>query len=260
MSGNKVWITGASSGIGKALCEEYARNGWQVLLSSRRKEALENVMKTLSGANHQLLPLDLADTDSLKEKCHEAWNRLNGIDLIIHSGGISQRGLAIDTPLSVDRRVMEIDFFGTVELTKHLLPQMIDQGHGHVAVITSLVGKFGTPYRSAYAAAKHALHGYFDSLRAEVHDKNIAVSLVMPGFIRTNVSVNALTESGQKLNQMDDAQANGMSPERCAAIIYSGLQKKKREFLIGGKEKYGVYVKRFFPGVFARMIRKMKVR
>jgi len=260
MSQKTVWITGASSGIGKALAEVYAKNNWQVILSARREKELEMVKANLPNGEHFVLPLDLAKAEELEAKTANAWDLNQGIDLLIHSGGISQRAKAKETPLSVDRKIMEIDYFGTIAITKWIIPKMVERGGGQLGVITSLVGKFGTPYRSAYAAAKHALHGFFDSLRAEEHDNNIRVSLILPGFIKTNVSVNALTESGSKLNEMDDAQANGMTAERCAEIIFKNLEKGKNEFLIGGKETFGVYLKRFVPGIFSKIIRKTNVR
>lgn len=155
---------------------------------------------------------------------------------------------------------MDVNYFGTIALTKALIPHFIKQKSGQVAVVTSLVGKFGTPYRSGYAASKHALHGFFDALRAELYEYGIGINMICPGFVKTNVSINALTEKGEKLDQMDEAQANGMSPEKCARKIARAIRKNKREVYIGGKEVYGVYLKRFFPGIFARVLRKAKVR
>ena len=182
------------------------------------------------------------------------------IDVLIHSGGISQRSMVLDTDIEVYRSLMEIDYFSTVILSKAVLPSMINNGFGHIVAISSLTGKFGSPYRSGYAAAKHALHGFYDSLRAEIYKENIWVTLVTPGFIHTNVSVNALTEHGKKLNEMDDAQAKGMSPEECARKIIKGIINQDNEILVGGKETFAVYLKRFFPNLFARIIRTAKVR
>jgi dehydrogenase/reductase SDR family member 7B len=182
------------------------------------------------------------------------------IDIMLHNGGISQRSLVRETSIEVDRKLMEVNFFGTVALTKALLPHFLKRKSGHFAVISSLVGKFGSPYRSAYAASKHALHGFFDSLRAELFKENIAVTMICPGFIKTQVSVNALTADGSPLNFMDDAQANGMSAETCAHKIYNALHKQKEEVNIGGKEILAVYVKRLFPSLFSKIIRKAKVR
>jgi len=156
--------------------------------------------------------------------------------------------------------LMEVNYFGTVALTKAVLPYFIQNKKGHFAVVTSLVGKFGSPYRSSYAGAKHALHGFFDTLRAEHHQDNIAVTLICPGFIHTQVSVNAVTGDGSPLGEMDQAQAQGMSAETCADQLYRALLRKKDEVYIGGKETWAVYLKRFFPGLFSRILRNANVR
>jgi dehydrogenase/reductase SDR family protein 7B len=162
--------------------------------------------------------------------------------------------------LEVDRKLMEVNYFGTVALTKALLPHFIERKSGHFAVVTSLVGKFASPYRSSYAASKHALHGFFDTLRAEHYGDGISVTMICPGFIRTKVSINALTADGTPLGQMDEAQDKGMSPEACANEIYTAIRSKKEEIYIGGKETFAVYLKRFFPGIFSKILRKAKVR
>ncbi|MBL6448169.1 SDR family oxidoreductase [Fulvivirga sp. 29W222] len=260
---NKViWVTGASSGIGEALAYALAKRGAKLILSSRRKEELERVKASCKGKDGdiQILPLDLGQRDSLKLTTEAAVQMFGHIDMLIHNGGISQRSLAKDTDMEVDRKLMEVNYFGTVEITKHLLPHFLDRKTGHYIVVTSLVGKFGTPYRSGYSASKHALHGFFDSLRAELHRSNIKVTIICPGFIKTNVSVNALTEKGTKLNQMDDAQANGMPPDLFARKMIHAIESGKKEVYIGGKETYGVYLKRFFPSLFARVVRKARVR
>ncbi len=258
-----VWVTGASSGIGEALVKLLAEKNVKLILSSRKAEVLEKVRTSLSETaqnNCKILPLDLSQPDTLVEKASEAQAFFGKIDAIIHSGGISQRAMAIDTQIEVDRKLMEVNYFAAVILTKAVLPSMIENGFGHIVSISSLVGKFGSPFRSGYAASKHALHGFFDSLRAEVYTKNIFVTLVTPGFVKTNVSLNALTEDGKALNQMDDAQENGMTAEQCAKKIIRGVEKEQNELLMGGKETLAVYIKRFFPGMFAKIIRKAKVR
>lgn len=166
----------------------------------------------------------------------------------------------METSMEVDRKIMEVNYFGPIALTKFLLPHFSKQKRGQIAVMTSLAGKFGTPYRSGYAASKHALHGFFESLRAELWKENIKVTLIAPGFIQTRISVSALTGDGSKLNKMDDAQSNGMSVAKAAHQIAKAIAQQKNEVYIGGKETLGVYLKRFFPGYFSRMIRKVKVR
>ena len=257
------WITGGSSGIGEGLVHELAKRKVRMIISSRRAEALEEVKANCSldaQENIKILPLDLSKPDTLPTKAKAALAIFGSIDVLVHSGGISQRSMVLDTDMAVYRSLMEVDFFSTVILTKAVLPAMIDNGFGHIVAISSLTGKFGSPYRSGYAAAKHALHGFYDSLRAENYKQNIWATLVIPGFIRTNVSVNALTEHGQKLNEMDDAQEKGMSPEACARHIIRAIEHRKNEVLIGGKETIAVYLKRFFPNIFARIIRTAKVR
>lgn len=261
---NKViWITGASSGIGEAITYELARKGARLILSARRKTELERVKSScLAEAQKyiELLPLDLAQPNSLKLITEAAVQLFGHVNIVINNGGISQRSLAAETNLEVDRKLMEVNYFGTIALTKYLLPHFIERKQGHIAVVSSLVGKFGSPYRSGYAASKHALHGFFDSLRAELFKDNIKVTMVCPGFIKTNVSVNALTETGDVLNKMDDAQANGMAADVFAKKMIKALEKEKNEVYIGGKEKYGVYLKRLFPNLFAKILRKAKVR
>jgi short-subunit dehydrogenase len=161
--------------------------------------------------------------------------------------------------MDVVRRIMEVNFFGTVAVTQAVLPGMLTRGRGHIVVISSLVGKFGTPQRSVYAASKHALHGFFDSLRAEVHDRGLRVTIICPGFIRTDVSVNALTGDGSQHGTMDDVQAQGMTPAACASRIVRAVEQEKQEAYIGGREVLGVYAKRFVPRLFNRVIRRMKV-
>ena len=256
-----TWITGASSGIGEALAKNLVHNGYRVILSARRKDELERVKSECPNPEAvRILVLDLAENSNFESKVEEAITFYGQIDLMVHNGGISQRSLIKDTRLEVDRQLMEVNFFGTVALTKAILPHFIQRKSGHFVVITSLVGKFASPFRSSYAASKHALHGFFDTLRAEHFRDNIAVTMVCPGFIKTQVSLNALTEDGSPLGSMDEAQANGMSPETFAKKLFKAIHKKKEEVYIGGKETLAVYLKRFLPGVFSKIIQKAKVR
>lgn len=262
---NKViWITGASSGIGEALAYGLAKNGARLILSSRRKEELERVKGNCSASvqpNIRVLPLDLSQASTLQLSTEAAVQLFGHVDILINNGGISQRSLAKDTKIEVDREVMEIDYFGTVALTKYLLPHFLKRKSGHFVVTSSVMGIIGTPYRSGYSAAKHALHGFFDSLRAEVWKEKVLVTLVCPGWIRTNVTLNALTGDGSKLNQMDKTTEHGLSSAYCAKKVIEAIEKKKEEVYIGGtKEVFAVYTKRFFPMLFSRIVRKAKVR
>lgn len=256
-----IWITGASSGIGEASAKKFSKEGFVLILSSRKVNELERVKNQCAHPEAiRLLPLDLSDSSDFDRKAAEAIAFFGKIDIVLHNGGISQRSLIKETQLNVDRKLMEVNYFGTVALTKAVLPHFIQNKSGQFAVVTSLVGKFASPYRSSYAASKHALHGFFDTLRAEHYKDGIAVTLICPGFIRTKVSINALTADGSPLGEMDEAQDKGMSPEQCAIEMYDAILSKKEEVYIGGKETLAVYLKRFFPGIFSKILQKAKVR
>jgi dehydrogenase/reductase SDR family protein 7B len=247
-----VWITGASSGIGEALAVAFSGEGARLVLSARRAEELERVRQACENADrHRVVPLDLTDAAAVARAAEE----VGPVDVIIHAGGVSQRSLVVDTDLAVDRAIMDLNFFGTVALTKAVLPSMIARRSGHIVPISSVVGYVGTPLRSTYSASKHALHGYFDSLRAEVAKDGIAVTIVCPGYIRTNVSRNALTGDGSAFGKMDETHEHAMTPEECARRIVDAVAKRKREIILGGKERWAVPLQRFFPALVARVVR-----
>lgn len=256
-----IWITGASSGIGEALAYEFNKKGALLILSSRRLEELKRVKENCRDAEEsvKLLPLDLADAGSLPAKAAEALDFFGGIDMLINNGGISQRAYAVDSTMETIRQVMEVNFFGAVALTKVVLPHMISQKSGHIVVTSSVMGKFGTKYRSAYASSKHALHGWFDCLRQEVSEHNIDVSLVCPGFVKTDVTINALTADGSKHNKMDEAQEKAMSAEEFARRLLPRLARKQQEIYIGGIELLAVYLKRLSPTLLNRILKISKV-
>jgi short-subunit dehydrogenase len=258
---NVIWITGASSGIGEALTYALHEQGAKLILSSRRKEVLEDVKANCIGdtSDIHILPLDLAESETLPQKAQEALDIYGHINYLFNNGGISQRSEVVDTKMEVVRRVMEINFFGSVALTKAVLPSMIERQQGHIVVTSSVMGKFGTRLRSSYAASKHALHGYFDCLRQEVYDDNIAVSLVCPGYIKTNVTKNALEGDGSKHNKMGQGQQKGMHPDDFAAELLPKIARQKEEIYIGGTEVWGVYLKRFVPRLFNKILRNSNV-
>lgn len=259
----RVWITGASSGIGEALALALAARGASLVLSSRNETELLRVAAKCRelGAGVVLVQvMDLADHAGIPDIVKTVLAKTGKVDILMNNGGVSQRSLALDTALEVDKRLMNINYFGTVALTKAVLPSMLTHHLGHIVTITSLTGKFGSPYRSSYAASKHALHGFFDSLRAELAQTAIKVTLICPGFTHTSISMNALTGSGEKLGTMDEATGKGMPPERLAEKILNTIQSGKEEAYFGGKEVLGVYLKRFFPRYFSSVISKAKVR
>jgi dehydrogenase/reductase SDR family member 7B len=255
-----VWITGASSGIGRALAHALASAGARLVLSARREVELNRVKEECGSERDILvLPFDLCNSDDLTVQAQAAFARFGKVDIVIYSAGVTQRSLAIDTDMAVARRFMDVNYFGAVALTKAVLPSMVARKSGHLVVLSSLAGKFGTPLRSSYAAAKHALHGYFDSLRAEVADAGIAVTIVCPGYIATDISLHSLVGDGSAYAKMDESVARGLSVDVCAQRILNAIRRRQEEVLIGGRETYAVYLKRFFPRLFSKIIRKAKV-
>lgn len=253
-----VWITGASSGIGEALAKAFAMQGAKLVLSARRMEELERVMKecNLSNENCLILPLDLQNLENLETLTKTVIAKFSRIDVLINNGGISQRSLATETAIEIDRKIMEINFFGQVALTKSVLPILLNQKAGHIVVVSSISGKFGFWLRSAYSASKHALHGFFDSLRLETEANGIKILIAVPGKIQSNISVHALKSDGSKHNKMDYSHKQGISAEQCATIILNAIKNNKEEILIGGGETKAVWLKRYFPKWFGMLIRK----
>ena len=224
-----VWITGASSGIGEALARNLAAQGARLVLSGRRTDALDALAQDLDGES-LVLPFEATDFSALPSAVTTAWDWRDGVHLLINNAGVSQRSLAIDTEFDVYRRLMEIDYFAPMRLTQLILPRLIEQGHGQLAVVSSVAGKVGVPLLSGYSAAKHACVGYFDALRAEVElAYNIQVSVILPGSVRTNVAVNALGADGSARGRSDANIDAGMSPDVAATIIVDGLTAGLRE-------------------------------
>jgi short-subunit dehydrogenase len=254
-----VWITGASSGIGEALALAFAAEGAKLVLTARRTEELERVKRATSLPDKDVLvlPMDVSQFEKAPQATAQVIAHFKRIDIMVHNAGVSQRSYIKDTDFEVYRKMMDVDFFSTVALTKAVLPHMIAQQGGRFIIISSVAGKIGTIMRSGYNAAKHALHGFYDSLRAEGYDDNIKVTTVCPGYIRTNISMSALSETGGKYGKMDANQENGIAPEDCARRILRAVRKDKKEIYIGGlKEVAAIYVKRFFPNLLFDQVRK----
>ena len=259
-NGKTIWITGATSGIGKAVAVELSKEKANLVLSGRNEDVLADVgtICAQNGSAVTLVPFDLGNEESIVAAWEMVKTARLKIDALYHFGGISQRSLASETPLFVDRQVFEVNYFGTIALSKLVLPHMIKNGGGHLAATSSLVGKFGFPYRSSYSASKHALHGFFESLLAENVANKIRVTMIIPGFINTNISVNAVNKEGKPHGKLDDNQAKGMSAEACARIICKGLRKEKKEILVGKKDKIMVHIRRFLPCLYYYMASRVK--
>jgi dehydrogenase/reductase SDR family protein 7B len=247
-----VWITGASSGIGEALAVAWSREGARVILSARNEAELERVRAQCEDpARHVVKPLDVTDLNAIQRVAGE----VGPVDIVVPSAGVSQRSLAAGTELAVDRAIMEVNYFGTIALTKAVLPSMLERGSGHLVPISSVIGHVGIPLRSAYAASKHALHGFFNALRAETSKQGIRVTIVCPGYIRTKVSENALRGDGTAYGKLDETHAKAMLPEEAAPVILRGVAAGRREVHVGGKEIWAIPLQRHFPGLVAKLIR-----
>lgn len=258
-----IWITGASGGLGKAMAVEMAREKSALILSARNKEALLETSRLCLEAGAvktEVIPVDMAESRQIEQAVKQVLSDIGCPDILINNAGISQRSLVKETDMSVYRRIFEIDFFGAIYLNKLLLAPMLEKEQSQVVVTSSLVGKFSTPFRSGYAAAKHALHGFYEALRTEHYRDGLVVTMLCPGFIRTDVSKNALTGSGDKLGKMDDAQSSGMDPETFAKKAVKAIKASRSEVVIGGKERFGVLFNRLFPALFKRLMRQAKVR
>lgn len=255
-----IWITGATSGIGKAVALELSAENCHLILSGRNEDALKEV-ETLckkNGSQVTSVPFDLGNEKTIEDAFNTVKEKKLKVDALYNFGGISQRALVSETPLFVDRKIFEVNYFGTIFLTKLVLPEMIKNGGGQIAATSSLVGKFGFPYRSSYSASKHALHGFFESLLAENKANNILVSMIIPGFINTNISVNAVNSEGAAHGKLDQNQAKGMPADICARIICKGLKKEKKEILVGKKDKIMVHIRRFLPRLYYYLASRVK--
>lgn len=253
-----VWITGASSGIGEALARELAPKGALLLLSSRNNATLEKLKSELPNSEkHGILTLDLAQPEALKKILDENSELLSRVDVLFNNGGISQRSLTWEASPASERLIMETNYFGAIAVAQSVLSEMMKKNAGNIVVMSSPAGKFGFPLRSSYSASKHALHGYFESLRAEMKDYDIDITFICPGRVQTNISMNAITSNGTPQNQMDVRLSNGISAEACAREIIHATENGKAEIYLG-REQVLIYLHRYFPWLFRRIVRHIK--
>jgi len=258
--GRIAWITGASSGIGEALVYEFIKRGARVIASSNEAGELERVRNNCGelAGNVSCVPFDLSDTSDIKNLVDDQLTKCGKIDYLINIGGISQRATIEETPLWLDRKIMEINYFGTIALTKAILPYMIKQKSGHVLATSSISGRFGFPLRSAYSASKQALHGFFETLHIENQKNNIRASVIIPGRVRTNISFRALDAYGKEHGRMDEGLAKGITPAKAAETIIRGIIRNKREILVGSTELIMLHIRRYLPFLFFRLAGKIK--
>ncbi|MBK8880993.1 MAG: SDR family NAD(P)-dependent oxidoreductase [Bacteroidales bacterium] len=255
-----VWITGASSGIGEALVYQFANSGARVIASSNDLPGLQRVREACGDKSEQVTcaPFDLSDTSGIDEIVSQQITAKGKIDFLLNIGGISQRARIDETPLWLDRKIFEINYFGTIALTKAVLPYMIRQKSGHIIATSSISGRFGFPLRSTYSASKQALHGFFETLYLENKSSNIRTSVIIPGRVDTAISYHALNATGKEHGRLDEGQAKGISPAKAAQIIIKGILRNKREILVGKSELMLLHIRRYMPWLFFRIADKIK--
>lgn len=250
------WITGASSGIGASLAKSLNNEGSYVIISGRNADGLEKIKAECSHPERvRVLAFDMEDIDGLPEFAMKAWKEFNGIDYVFLNAGFAVRDWLLNIELKMFKKVMDVNFFSNVMITKTLLPKLVERKQGHFVVTSSLSGKYGIPKLSAYAASKHALHGFFESLRAEYSKDGIRVSMIVPGLINTGITVHSLLGDGSVSGKMQVAVANGMSPDQCAIKMLTAVTNQRNEAVIGGQEIYSVWIKRFFPRIWDYLVR-----
>jgi dehydrogenase/reductase SDR family protein 7B len=256
-----VWITGASSGIGAALARRWAAEGAQLILTARRASALEALRASLPDPEAALvLPGDLEEADALPALAEAAMAWRGPIDVMVHNAGVSQRGSVLETTMPTVRRLLEINFFAVVGLTREVVPPMLARGSGQIVVVSSVVGHIATPQRSAYAAAKHAVRAWADALRGELAGTGVGVTVVVPGYVATGISANALAADGRPKGQVESTDAKGMPADEAARRILVAVKAGRREVVFGGPEIAAVWLQRFVPGLVARLLPRFTPR
>ncbi|XP_032697264.1 dehydrogenase/reductase SDR family member 7B isoform X1 [Lontra canadensis] len=254
-----VVITGATSGLGRECARVFYAAGAKLVLCGRNQEALEELTKELTASlatkvqTHKpyTVTFDLTDPGAIVAATAEILQCFGHVDVLINNAGISYRGTIVDTTTDVDKKVMETNYFGPVALTKALLPSMIKRRQGHVVAISSIQGKISIPFRSAYAASKHATQAFFDCLRAEMEQYEIEVTVISPGYIHTNLSLNAVTADGSTYGVMDKSTAQGRSPAEVARDVLAAVGKKKKDVILGDLlPSLAIYLRTLAPGLF----------
>ena len=259
LNNKTVWVIGASSGIGKGLVKQLATENCNIILSARREEKLIDICTkyNLNSDRSLVLALDISKSEEFTKQIQIVLQKFKTIDILILNAGIAHKSFAEETIEEVDRKVMEVNFMGNVLLTKQIIPIMKNQNAGTIAVTSSILGKIGLPLVSTYCASKQALNGYFESLRYEVEKYNINISILSPGFIKTDITKNSLTANGEVFNKDSIAQEKGMNSELCAKKMITAIKKGKRHQYIGGIETFMPAFAFYFPKIFYFLMKKM---
>ena len=250
-----VIISGGTSGIGRASALLLAAKGASVVITGRNRERMDEVTSILDGMKAEFLPriMDVSQEEQCRALVDDTIKKFGRIDILINNAGISMRALFQDLDLNTFKKVIETNFFGTVYLTKYALPWLI-QSSGTVVGISSIVGHRGIPARSAYAASKYAMEGFFETLRTELLNKNVHVLMVSPGFTRSNIRKTALNASGKVQGESPRDENKMMSPEEVAEAILGGIMKRKRDIILTLQGKMVVFLNKWIPSIMDRIV------
>ena len=258
----RVWITGATSGLGRALALTLGQQGTSLVLSGRNADALTALASELGplreGQTVDAVAFDLAEKQNYQTLVTSTVAKTGRIDIMVHNAGLSQKGFFRETEAEVEETLWRVNYQSTVELTKALLPYMIEWGGGQIVVVGSIAGRYGAPYLTTYSATKHALYGFYESLRYEVEQHGVSVLMVTPGFIKTDIARKALNERGEAALQDSKAQANGIPPAQAAQKMVKAMSKKKNGTLYIGKlELLFLPISQLSPRLFYWLIKKL---
>ncbi|XP_023674955.1 dehydrogenase/reductase SDR family member 7B isoform X1 [Paramormyrops kingsleyae] len=258
-----VVITGASSGLGKECARVFHAAGAKLILCGRNRNLLQELVEELGAvadSKHKtytasIVTFDLSKVEEVAQAAEDILKCHGYVDVLINNAGISFRGNILNTHIDVHKEVMEINYFGPIALTQAILPSMVQRQRGQVVVISSIQGKISIPFRSAYAASKHATQAYFDCLRAELEQYGIKVSVLSPGYIRTSLSLNAVTGNGSKYGVLDRNTAEGRDPWEVAGAVLEATERRRKDAMMAGAIPcLAVYIRTLWPSLFFRLM------
>lgn len=257
MKGKVVLITGGSSGIGRALAEEFGRHGAKIAITGRKQPALQATLGALKNQGIEIVALqsDVSVESDCKNAVNAVLEQYGRIDILINNAGISMRALFNDLDLQVIKRVMDINFYGVLYMTKYCLPSIIEN-KGSIIGVSSIAGYRGLPGRTGYAASKFALNGFLESLRTELLYKDVHVLTAAPGFTASNIRSTALAKDGTAQGESPRDEQEMMSAEECAWYIYKATVKRKKHLVLTSQGKLTVWLNKFFPGFMDKMVYK----